>query len=205
MTTPSIWSDLPRLVVLDVEGNGQQPPDLVEVACAELEHGSLGSARSWLIKPPRPITPLVRRIHGIRNSDVEGSPAFADVASEIEEYIAESPVVAHNARVDAEALSRHLGSQWRVQLVCDTLRLAKAVWPGLKSYSLDALVRHAGIDTGSIAADGGRHRASFDAALTAQLFCRLVAAHGAPDSLDALTAVASVPPLKEHDDSPKLF
>lgn len=44
--------------VVDVEGNGQQPPDAVEISIVAIKNGSIGQARNWLIRRPRPVTHL---------------------------------------------------------------------------------------------------------------------------------------------------
>jgi DNA polymerase III epsilon subunit-like protein len=48
------WTAL-RYAVVDVEGNGQQPPDLVELAIVPIVGGVIGEPVSWLIKPPRAV------------------------------------------------------------------------------------------------------------------------------------------------------
>src|SRR5437016_2155236 len=60
------WTSL-RYVVVDVEGNGRQPPDLVELATVPIADGVIGEPVSWLVGPDTPITPLARKIHGITN------------------------------------------------------------------------------------------------------------------------------------------
>ena len=42
----SDWTSL-RYAVVDVEGNGQQPPDLVEVAVIPIVGGVIGEPKSW--------------------------------------------------------------------------------------------------------------------------------------------------------------
>ena len=42
-----------RYAVVDVEGNGQQPPDLVELAAVPITGGVTGGPVSWLVHPPR--------------------------------------------------------------------------------------------------------------------------------------------------------
>ncbi|MGH3925767.1 MAG: hypothetical protein ACRDTT_23395, partial [Pseudonocardiaceae bacterium] len=48
----------PRLLVVDVEGNGATPPDLVEVAALPVRAGTpdTRNAGAWLIRPPTPVT-----------------------------------------------------------------------------------------------------------------------------------------------------
>jgi DNA polymerase III epsilon subunit-like protein len=49
------WTTL-NYVVVDVEGNGQQPPDLVELAAVPIVAGVVGEPSSWLVKPDQPIS-----------------------------------------------------------------------------------------------------------------------------------------------------
>jgi exodeoxyribonuclease X len=76
------WTRLSYAVV-DVEGNGQQPPDLVELAILPITDGSIGETVTWLVKPPRPITSFATRIHGITGRDVAGAPVFAGIRREV--------------------------------------------------------------------------------------------------------------------------
>jgi exodeoxyribonuclease X len=63
-----------RYVVVDVEGNGQQPPDLVELGTVTVVDGIIGEPRAWLFRPEAPITVIARRVHGISNQDVAQAP-----------------------------------------------------------------------------------------------------------------------------------
>lgn len=179
-----------RLVVVDVEGNGAQPPEIIEIATLTL-HDNLSSddLRTWLIRPRHPISELVtRKVHGIRNADVADSPPWTEIADAVADVIAGRTVVAHNASVEHRVLSAHLPG-WRPPLVLDTLRLAKHVWPGLPSYSLDRLIVHADLDHSD--APGQYHRAGWDAWMTGQLLLRL-ADHGGLD-WPGLVTVAALP------------
>jgi exodeoxyribonuclease X len=190
-------------VVVDVEGNGQQPPDLVEAACLPVDSGQPGATRTWLVHPPRPINGLVTRIHGIRGADAD-KPPIAAVAEEIRAALAGRIVVGHQVRVDVAVLSREL-SGWAAPATVDTLRLAKAVWPGLPSYGLDALAYAARIPPPADA-PGGRHRAGYDAALTAALFLALAeASDSGGHHLSAADLVALASPGAAINGDPRLF
>jgi len=54
------WTSL-TYVVVDVEGNGQQPPDLVELAVVPIIGGVIGEPVSWLVRPDAPITHFARK------------------------------------------------------------------------------------------------------------------------------------------------
>jgi exodeoxyribonuclease X len=179
----------PRVLVVDVEGNGQQPPDLVELAAIPIEHGSPvpQSLRACLVRPPRPITPFAARVHHITNEDVAAVPAWDQTASKVQADLEGAWIAAHNAHVDYAVLRRHM-PDWRSPGVLDTLRLARATYPDAESHSLDALLAHTRIPLEAVA--GQRHRAAYDAHATALLLVHLAAHY---PSWDALIAVA-VPP-----------
>ena len=47
------WTNLDYAVV-DVEGNGHQPPDLVELAVVPITGGVIGEPIAWLLRPEKP-------------------------------------------------------------------------------------------------------------------------------------------------------
>ncbi|MGW7353168.1 3'-5' exonuclease [Streptomyces sp. NPDC054784] len=183
------FSSWPPLLVVDVEGNGASPPDLVEVAALPVRGGKpdTGTARAWLSKPARSVTPFAARVHGLTDEALEGAPGWAEIGDEVHAYLGTSWIAAHHAHVDHRVLSAHL-PQWRPEGVLDTLRLARAAYPDLRSHSLDALVAHLRPDLRG--APGRRHRAAYDAYATAQVLLTMAARYG---SWDRLVAVA-VPP-----------
>ena len=146
-----------RYAVVDVEGNGQQPPDLVEVAVVPVAVGIIGAPASWT------------------NEALEAAPAFADIESEVREALDADVLVAHNAHVDVGVLRRHLGG-WECPGVLDTLKLARRMLPGQVSYKLGALVTAFSL-AGSLPSGLVAHRATFDALVTARLFVRLATRH----------------------------
>jgi exodeoxyribonuclease X len=164
------WTSL-TYVVLDVEGNGQRPPDLVELAAVPIVGGVIGEPVSWLLKPERPITPMARRIHGITNEAVAEAPAFAAVRDEVVGALEADALVAHNAHVDLDVLTRTLGD-WKPSEVFDTLKLARRLLPDAGSYKLGSLVEAFQLAAG-LPAGLTPHRATYDALVTARLFVRL--------------------------------
>jgi DNA polymerase III epsilon subunit-like protein len=178
------WTSL-RYAVADVEGNGQRPPDLVEVAVLPITDGVIGEPASWLVKPPRPIRYFATSIHGISGKDVASAPAFADIEDEVRRALADRLLVAHNAHVDVAVLRRELRG-WVSPEAFDTLKLAKRLLPGQPSYRLGALVKALYLDDG-MPPGLEPHRAAYDVLVTARLFVRLATRHdGSPLSLDEL-------------------
>ncbi|MFD9701220.1 exonuclease domain-containing protein [Lentzea sp. NPDC059081] len=164
------WTSL-NYVVVDVEGNGRQPPDLVELAAVPIVGGVIGEARTWLVKPDEPITGFARRIHGISNEDVLGAPLFAYVEADVLKALDASALIGHNVHVDLGVIQRKLGD-WECPEVFDTLKLARRLLPGLPSYKLGALVEKYDLASG-LGGEDRPHRAKYDAIVTARLFVHL--------------------------------
>lgn len=165
------WTALP-LAILDLEGNGHQPPDLVELAVIQLDAGVACSRRSWLVKPDQKISHRVSQIHGIRNADVANAPTFAEVSSDVRAMLGDRYLVAHNAAVDWDVLSRKL-PELEPPGVLDTLRLARAVCPGQDSYSLSKLLVGLDLQSRLDGVDGQLHRAMYDTVAALQLLLYL--------------------------------
>jgi len=194
------WTSLTYAVV-DVEGNGQQPPDLVELAVVAIVGGEIQEPTSWLVKPERPIKYFATRIHGITNPDVADAPSFADIADEVRTSLDVPALVAHNAHVDTSVLKRHL-PKWEIPEVFDTLKVAKRLLPNQSGYKLGMLVRSLNLADG-LPDDLMPHRATYDALVTARLFVRLATiTEGHPLTLEALRGE---PPEVNNHDASSLF
>jgi DNA polymerase III epsilon subunit-like protein len=159
-----------QIIIVDVEGNGHNPPDLVELAVAGYPVVEDARPSSWLIKPPNRITWLAKKIHGIGNSEVESSPTWEAIKDEVEHKLKGKWFVAHNASVDYTVVKRHM-PDWEPLGVIDTLRLARHVYPNAKSHSLAALLDMTGLRT---EVSGDLHRAGEDARVTALLLAHLI-------------------------------
>lgn len=164
------WDDL-DYAVIDVEGNGNRPPDLVELAVVPIRRGRIGEARTWLVKPSAPIQWYARNIHGISNDDVADAPTIHDVTHEIRTTLGSLVPVGHNVHIDLDVVMRALPG-WVPAEAFDTLKLARRAW-NLPTYRLGELVAHRHLDADL--PDGLRpHRAGYDALVTARLFLDLV-------------------------------
>lgn len=95
------WVDCP-IALIDTETTGRDPATdrLIEVGVVLGQAGEVTRRESWLINPGRPIPKEVSAIHGITDADVEGKPAFAEVAQEILACLAGAIPAAYNASFD---------------------------------------------------------------------------------------------------------
>ena len=159
-----------RSIVFDTETTGLVPHEghrLIEIACLELIRDfPTGRHFHALVHPERDIPEDATRVHGFTLADLEGKPRFAEIADTLLDFIADSPLIAHNAPFDFAFLDAELGRIGRpaldpARMVC-TLVLAKTRFPGLPN-SLDALCRRYGIDLSE--------RTSHNALLDCRLLC----------------------------------
>src|SRR6185503_18975561 len=92
-----------RFCFLDFEATGLNLEEdaLIEVGAAAVEPGSADiEIFTTFIHAPRELSPFIRRLTGIRQEDVDGAPSAREVAVELDAFIADAPVVAHNARFE---------------------------------------------------------------------------------------------------------
>ncbi len=159
--------------VVDVESNGQSPPELIELGIVPIDCGRPGNLRSWLICPVRGVRRRVAEVHGIRDADLVGAPRIDDVREAIFSALQGRYLVAHNAGVDWSIL--HLAiPTLNPPGVIDTLRLSRALAPGLSSYRLVDLLTVLDIENSQ---HGPAHRVAHDVHGATQLFLSLIARH----------------------------
>ncbi|WP_413804349.1 exonuclease domain-containing protein [Streptomyces sp. OE57] len=194
----------PALFVVDVEGNGANPPDLVEVAALPVRDGEpdTSTAGAWLIRPPRPVTPRAASIHRLTNGLLAQSPTWREIAEQVHGLLGKAWICAHNAHTDYRVLKAHLPN-WEPAGVLDTLRLAKATYKELPGYSLDALIKHTAPDL--TAAPAQRHRATYDAYATAQLLISMARHYDSWDQLVAAAVPPGLPGAPEPEKDPTLW
>jgi exodeoxyribonuclease X len=191
------WTSL-NYAVVDVEGNGQQPPDLVELAVVPIRSGIIGEPMSWLVKPDGPIKHFASRIHGLTNQDVADCPPFEDISGHVLAALDADALVAHNAHIDLGVLQRKLGGGWEAPAVFDTLKLARRLLPNQGHYRLGELVKALELDKG-LPDDLMPHRATYDALVAARLFVLLAT------RATSVEALRGEPPEGGKDETPTLF
>ncbi|MCC2102646.1 MAG: 3'-5' exonuclease [Hyphomicrobiales bacterium] len=166
-----------RYVVLDLEGDGNQPPSAVEIALVECSPDGNARRHRWLVDPEKPITGFATRIHGLTDRDVAGAPRLADIEDDLRALIDGAVIIGHNVKVDIDVLRRAIPDLCP-QRVLDTLKLAKLVVPGQPSYGLHKLALSLNLKPPEESEGRDAHSALFDALLTTELFRFLVDAAG---------------------------
>jgi exodeoxyribonuclease X len=186
------WTTL-RYVVVDVEGNGHQPPELVELAVVPIVGGVVGEPASWLVKPEHPIRYFATSVHGLTTADVADCPKIADITPDVLAALDAPALVAHTAYVDVDVLRREL-DKWQPPEVFDTLKLARRLVPDLPNYKLGTLVERFHLAEG-LPDELKPHRATYDALVTARLFVMLAT------QAATLEALRGQPPEKAEEDA----
>ena len=142
-----------REIVLDTETTGLDPAAghrVVELAALELvNHVPTGESFHEYYDPERPMPEEAFRIHGLSTEFLAEFPPFRAHAERFLAFIADSPLVIHNAAFDMRFLNAEL---LRLDLdalpptrAIDTLQLAQRRFPGAAN-SLDALCRRFAVD-----------------------------------------------------------
>ena len=158
-------------VCLDFETTGfsGETDRVTEIGAVKVIDGEVAGRFSTLINPCRPIPYRIVALTGISNDMVADSPCIQEVLPLFLGFLGNLPLVAHNAKFDCKFLERDLCAIGRSieNPVADTLRLARRICPGLKSYQLKSLTEHFDISLKTA------HRAWCDAEATAMLYLRL--------------------------------
>jgi DNA polymerase-3 subunit epsilon len=189
-----------REIVLDTETTGLDPDAghrIVEVACVELiNHLPSGRTFQRYINPERDMPSDAQAVHGLTTEFLSGQPVFASVVSEFLEFIADSPLVIHNAEFDLKFVNAELTKLGFPRLVArralDTVQLARRKFPGAPA-SLDALCARFSIDNSSRTL----HGALLDAQLLAEVYLELIGGRQATIELVAGPITAAVVTSRE--------
>lgn len=86
---------------------------------------------------PHPVTWKARKVHGIDDSMIAGSPSLLELWKEVNQRLKDTVLVAHGSGTERRflrAFPTHGFTRW-----VDTLVLSRRFYPGLSSYSLGDL------------------------------------------------------------------
>lgn len=167
-----------REIVLDTETTGldaRRGDRLIEIGCIELVN-RIPTGRefhAFLNPGAHEVHPDAEAVHGISTAFLRDKPLFTEVANEFLAFIAEAPLVIHNASFDLAFLNMELERDGRLPIgaerVVDTLALARRKHPAGPN-SLDALCKRYGIDNSQRI----KHGALMDSLLLAEVYIELL-------------------------------
>jgi DNA polymerase III subunit epsilon len=166
-----------REIVLDTETTGLDAANgdrLIEIGCIEIVN-RIPTGREFhrYLNPERDIHPDAVAVHGLTPEFLRDKPRFADVAGDFLTFLADAPIVAHNAGFDLGFINAELERVSRPALaadrIVDTLALARRRHPAGPN-TLDALCKRYGIDL----SQRTKHGALLDSLLLAGVYVELL-------------------------------
>jgi DNA polymerase III subunit epsilon len=168
-----------REIVLDTETTGLDPlrgDRLVEIGCVEMfNRMPTGQIFHRHINPEREMPAEAFAVHGLSTEFLRAKPLFAEVVDDFLEFIADAPLVIHNASFDVSFINAELDRIKRPPIarerLVDTLLLARRKHPGV-SNRLDDLCSRYAIDNSRRT----KHGALLDAELLAEVYIDLIGA-----------------------------
>lgn len=178
---PEIVSGVPEslllseaeFVALDFETTGFSPigDDIIEIGAVRLQNGVVVDRFQTFVRPSKPIPPEVHRLTGISDDMLADAQDPAAALDALLRFAGDAVLVAHNATFDMGFLRYHSRKHLHCtpdNPVLDTLTLARALLPHLKSFTLDSLCRELDVYLAE------HHRADADAEAAAGVLMALL-------------------------------
>ncbi|MDW7646243.1 MAG: 3'-5' exonuclease [Desulfuromonadales bacterium] len=166
----SVFFENPSVVVLDFETTGMAPDRgdrAIEIGAVRIEGDRIVDRFQSLMSPGQRVSPFIEDYTGITNAMLLDAPEPALVMRQFQRFLANSPLVAHNASFDR----RFLESEFRraalplpAEYACSLL-VARRLYPEAPNHKLATLVHYRNLPV-----KGNFHCALADAEMTAHLW-----------------------------------
>ena len=161
-----------ELVVFDIETTGLSAANckITEIGAVKIKNGEVLEKFNSFVNPQCPIPAEIVELTGITDEMVANADTIDAVLPRFFEFVGDRLLIAHNADFDTgfiRVAAKELGLEFKTPYL-DTLGLARAIIPDLKSYKLDKLANY--YKLGSF----NHHRASDDAEMLANIFFKML-------------------------------
>ena len=155
--------------VIDFETTGLSPEHgarPTEIAVVVIDGDTIVDRYQSLMNPGVPIPYEIQTLTGITNAMVRNAPKVETVMGEVLDFVADRPLLAHNAAFDRKFWDAELRriNRWRQREFACSLLLSRRLFPEAPNHKLATLAR-----TLRLPATGRYHRALADAEATAYL------------------------------------
>jgi len=162
-----------KFTIVDVETTGLSASKdrIIELALVRVEKLKIVEKFSTFINPQKNIPMFITSFTGITNEDVEDAPLFYQVKDKFMEFYEGSILTAHNFTFDFSFLKnefRLIGENFNPEYSLCTLKLARRLYPSLRSKSLGSVASHLRIKNPQ------SHRALADAETTARILIKII-------------------------------
>lgn len=160
-----------EVVVFDIETTGLSAASdvITEIGAVVMTNGQETARFQTFADPERHIPPNITQLTGISDSDVKGAPSQQSAVRAFLEFADGRMLAAHNASFDVgfiyEACRRYQ-IDFEPRFI-DTLAVARALLPSLKSHRLNIVAQFLGLP------DFNHHRATDDAVTTGRILLKL--------------------------------
>ncbi|UCH64375.1 MAG: GIY-YIG nuclease family protein [Ignavibacterium sp.] len=159
--------------VIDVETTGLSAKlnRVIEIGIVKVKNLKIVDRFETLINPGTAIPNFITQFTGISNADVYDAPYFEDVLPEIKEFVDDSIISGHNFSFDSSFLKYEFmrnGSEPLYNEQLCTMKLARRMFPDLRSKSLSSITKHLKLRNKSA------HRALSDAEVTARALIKMI-------------------------------
>jgi len=159
--------------VIDVETTGLSAKTnrVIEIGLVKVRNYKIVERYETLINPGSYIPGFISQLTGITDDDVANAPFFSDIVEDLKQFIGETIISGHNLSFDSSFIKYEFFRNGEEPLyneqVC-TLKLARRIFPNLKSKSLSSVTKHLKLRNKSA------HRALGDAEVTARILIKII-------------------------------
>ena len=176
--------------VVDVETTGLSANRnrIIEIALVKIENLKITDKLSYLINPQTIIPPFITSLTGINNEDVIDAPTFSEIVDEVISFTDNTILTAHNFPFDSSFLNSEFmisGREFINDHSCCTLKLARSIYPDLKSKSLTSVSEHLSLK------NKNAHRALDDAEITAKVLLKMIKGLQKKDNIKTVAELLS--------------
>jgi len=161
-------------VSIDLETTGLDAGSdrIMEIGAVRVTEGIVEASYTSLVDPGMSVPSDISYLTGITDDDLKDAPDIDTALAETLDFCGDAPLVAQNATFDLAFLAAAADNRPEMLVgrhgVFDTLPLARALVPRMRSHRLAALAAFFGVEMGRA------HRALDDAEATATVFLRLL-------------------------------
>lgn len=163
-----------NVVVIDFETTGLSPnmgERTIEVGAVLVSNNQIVDRFQSLMNPELRIPSFIEGYTGISNKMLSTAPRIKEVMIDLQKFIGNKQLVAHNASFDLRFLDSEFNrlKMKRTNEFACSLLTSRRIYPEAPNHKLETLVHYKKLKT-----EGVHHRALADAEMTAHLWIRMI-------------------------------
>jgi DNA polymerase-3 subunit epsilon len=129
-------------IVLDLETTGLDPmfDEIIEIAAMKFEKNEKVDVFTSFVKPEEEIDDFITKLTGITNDMVANAPSIKDIIPNLNSFLKNNVIVAHNANFDINFLYdnyvTHLNKPFSNDFI-DTMRISRRLFKNMRHRLID--------------------------------------------------------------------